>query len=226
MAKPIAFGPYQFKTKGRAIEEARRRINLYEAGERLKFDDELFFNFLFTLHPQYSEKKGIGIDHIRVERDFHNHRCLYIHRIDNTKIDCSWVQCIRPASLKTIVAMAFRRAVKETVIAFKKDKLSVEHVCPVLGIRLTYENSHVSYLSPSFEKLLTDFLYDCNIDVGDVSLTNPHPDDADQRGIIANQNLLKNWRDYHQHNAILELTSAEANLRKLHRKDIIGQRIS
>nr|WP_169050482.1 DCL family protein [Brenneria salicis]NMN92915.1 uncharacterized protein DUF3223 [Brenneria salicis ATCC 15712 = DSM 30166]RBP60966.1 uncharacterized protein DUF3223 [Brenneria salicis ATCC 15712 = DSM 30166] len=219
MAKPIVFGSYHFKTKASATEEARRRINVYEAGERLKLDDEHFFNLLFTLHPQYLEKKGVGIDHIKVERDFHNHRCLYIHRIDNTTTDCSWVQCIRPASQKTIVSMAFRRAVKETVMAYKREKLNVEQVCPVFGIRLTYENSHVSYLSPSFEKLLNDFLYACSLDIDGISLNNPKPEDADQRGLISNPILLKEWRDYHQRNVTLELISAEANLRKLKNND-------
>lgn len=219
MAKPIMFGSYQFKTKASATEEARRRINVYEAGERLKPDDEHFFNFLFTLHPQYAEKKGVGIDYIRVERDFHNHRCLYIHRIDNTETDCSWVQCIRPASQKTVVSMAFRRAVKEIVIGYKSEKLSVEQTCPISGIILTYGNSHVSYLFPSFEKLLNDFLFAYDLDIEEVSLTNPKPEDTDQRGIIANSLLLKDWRDYHQHNATLELISAEANLRKLKTDD-------
>lgn len=126
MAKPIAFGTYQFRTKKSATEEARRRINKYEAGCRLNIEDEGFFAALFTLHSEYSEKRGTGIDHIKVERDFHGNLCLYIHRVDGSSIDCSWVHCIQPASQKTIVSMAFRRTVKDIVMAFKEAQLKIK----------------------------------------------------------------------------------------------------
>jgi len=219
VAKPIAFGIYQFKTKKSATEEARNRINKYEAGERLRLEDEHFFVSLFTLHSEYSEKKDAGIDYIAVERDFHNNRCLYIHRVDGTSIDCSWVHCIQPASQKTVVSMAFRRAVKETIMAYKTASLDKVNVCPALGIKLTYGNSHVSYLSPSFEDLFICFLQQRHIDVESVVLTNPKPVDTDQRGQITDQELLKDWRSFHQRKANLQLLSAEANLRRLKSKE-------
>ncbi|GGX54498.1 DCL family protein [Saccharospirillum salsuginis] len=215
MAKPIAFGTYQFRTKKSAIEEARKRINQYGSGERLRPDDEHFFISLFTLHSEFSKKKGIGIEYITVERDFHNNLCLYIHRLDGTHTDCSWVHCIQPASQKTIVSMAFRRAVKDIIIEFKSIALNKVIVCPILGVKLTYDNSHVSYAPPSFDNLLNNFLQERQIDFESVALTNPKPNDTDQRGLIKDQELLKDWRSHHQSNANLQLLSAEANLRRI-----------
>ncbi|UQG61434.1 DCL family protein [Marinobacter sp. M3C] len=215
MAKPIAFGTYQFKTKKNATEEARRRINQYEAGDRLQLEDELFFTSLFTLHSEYAEKKGPGIDYIQVERDFHQNRCLYIYRVDGTSTDCSWVHCIQPASHKTIVSMAFRRAVKDIVMRYKTAKLVDVDVCPILGIKLTYDNSHASYFTPSFDELLSEFLNQGQIDIESVKLTNPEPNDLDQRGILTDPELLERWITYHINNAHLQLLSAEANLRRL-----------
>lgn len=215
MAKPIIFGSYHFKTITSAIEEARRRINQYEAGSRISSEDEHFFASLFTLHSEYEEKIGAGIDHIKVERDFHNKRCLYIHRIDGTNIDCSWPHCIQPASHKSVVSMAFRRAVKEIVTAFKKEKVSKGSICPILGTPLTYENSHASYSSPKFEILLNNFLNQEGLTFDSVQLINPEAKDLDQRGIIASVELANTWRAYHRENSELQLLSAEANLRKL-----------
>lgn len=212
MAKPIAFGKYQFRTKKSATEEARRRINQYEAGARLNIEDEFFFHSLFTLHSEFLEKKGAGIDHIKVERDFHGNRCLYIHRVDDSSIDCSWVHCIQPAPQKTITSMAFRRAVKNIVLAFKDIQLKIVKECPELKTLLTYENSHVSYKSPSFEILLSDFLLQQQLAIETVVLTNPKPQDLDQRGILLDDKLSKNWCQYHQENANLRLLSQEANL--------------
>ncbi|WP_110693635.1 DCL family protein [Salinicola halophyticus] len=215
MAKPIAFGNYHFKTKKSATEEARRRINQYETGERLLLEDELFFTSLFTLHPEYKEKKGAGIHHLKVERDFSNNRCLHIHRIDGTSVDCSWVHCIQPASLKMVVSMAFRRAVKDIIISYKKSELVNVHVCPVFGTKLTINNSHVSYLNPSFDELLMNFLTKHQIDVESVEIVSPESSDHDQRGVVADSILLETWRSYHKSNAHLQLLSAEANLRKI-----------
>lgn len=215
MARPIAFGNYQFRTKKSATEEARRRINQYEAGDRLSRADEEFFASLFTLHSDYLEKKGSGIDHIKVENDFHNNRCLYIHRIDGSSIDCSWVHCIQPASQKAVTSMAFRRSVKSIVMAYKEAQLNVVKECPELGTPLTYENSHVSYTAPSFEYLLADFLSQEHIQIEAVGLTNPKPEDLDQRGILSDDSLSKSWQRYHQENANLRLLSQEANLRRL-----------
>ncbi len=215
MAKPIIFGSYQFKTKGSATEEARRRINQYEAGSRISPDDEHFFASLFTLHSEYEEKKGAGIDHIKVERDFHKNRCLYIHRIDGTRIDCSWVHCIQPASHKSVVSMAFRRAVKEIITAFKKEQVGKTSTCPILGIPLNYENSHAAYNPPQFEILLNNFLSQEGLSFDSIPLINPEAADLDQRGILANTELANKWREYHLENAELQLLSAEANLSKL-----------
>jgi hypothetical protein len=214
VAKQIVFGSFQYRTKKAATEEARRRMKQYEAGNKLSVDDELFFTSLFTLHSKYEEKKGTGIDHLRVERDFHNNRCLYIYRIDGTKTDCSWVHCIQPASQKTVVSMAFRRAVKVRVIEFKKLLLNSTKVCPELGTPLSLDNSHISYLEPSFEKLLDDFLFQNQVTYESIKLTNPQPSDSDQRGILSSTNLSMKWNEYHQINATLQLLSAEANLRK------------
>ncbi|MFA0970736.1 DCL family protein [Pseudomonas amygdali] len=215
MAKPIIFGSYQYRTKKSATEEARRRINQYDAGSRISPNDEHFFTSLFALHSEYEEKKGPGIAHIKVERDFHNNRCLYIHRTDGTSTDCSWVHCIQPSSQKSVVSMAFRRAVKEIVTAFKEEQLEKVSICPILGMPLTYENSHTSYNPPRFEVLLKNFLNQEEIPFDSVQLVNPDVADIDQRGIISSKELVNRWRTYHQENAELQLLSAEANLRKL-----------
>ncbi|AZR41998.1 DCL family protein [Marinobacter salarius] len=215
MAKPIAFGAYQFKSKKSATEEARRRINQYQAGQPLNFQDELFFTSLLTLHSEYEKKKGAGIDYIQVERDFHNNRCLFIHRVDGTSIDFSWVRCIQPASSKTVVSMAFRRAVKDIVMKYKSERLADVIMCPVLGIELTISNSHASYTNPSFDDLLSDFLQQRQIKIESVALTNPEPCDLDQRGMIADPKLREEWVCYHKNNAAFQLLSTEANLRKL-----------
>jgi hypothetical protein len=214
VAKPIIFGKYQFRTKKSAKEEIQRRINKYEVGDIVTSEDSLFFSGLFKLHDEYKEKVGLGIKHIQVERDFHKNRCLYIHRTDNTKIDISWVHCVKPASIKSTVSVAFRRAVMDSIIAFKYSCISQGCHCPVLDISLNFENSHAAYIDPSFDILLGDFLKQTGNTFDSIELENPKPEDNDQRGILKDQNLKVAWQNYHKINAKLELWSVEANLRK------------
>lgn len=214
MAKPVIFGIFQFRTKKAATEEIRSRINSYEEGDRLKQNDQIFFEELFKLHDGYIEKIGAGIQYIEVERDFHNNRCLYIHRVDGTKIDISWVHCVRPASTKSTVSMAFRRVVKVIVTSFKSQCLSEGVTCPVLGIMLDFKNSHVSYIERSFDSILREFLTESCNTYASIELENPKPEDADQRGMVKDRAIKEAWVIFHNQNAKLELWSAEANLRK------------
>jgi hypothetical protein len=214
VAKPIIFGTFQFRTKKAATDEIRRRINSYETSEALKLNDQLFFEELFKHHDEYQEKIGAGVKYIQVERDFNKNRCLYIHRVDGTKIDISWVHCVRPATMKSTVSMAFRRAVKHTIKDFKDKTLSEYSCCPILNIPLNSKNCHVSYVEPTFDTLLKEFLTLNNNTYESIELENPKPQDKDQRGVLKDLNLKTSWISYHRTNTRLELWSADANLRK------------
>ncbi|NRA59965.1 MAG: DCL family protein [Psychrobium sp.] len=215
MARVIIFGSFQFKTKKAATDEIRRRINAYKTSEILKQADRLFFEALFKLHDGHGKKIGVGIKHIQVERDFNNNRCLYIHRIDGTKTDISWVHCVRPATVKSTVSMAFRRAVKGTITEFKVKAINEGARCPVLNISLDFKNSHVSYVEPTFDELLNEFLILGNNTYKSVELENPTPQDSDQRGKLKDLKLKTSWISYHRNKTNLKLLSADANLRKM-----------
>jgi hypothetical protein len=214
VAKSIIFGTFQFRTKKSATDEIRRRINSYEKSEVLKPNDQLFFEELFKHHDEYQKKVGVGIKYIQVERDFNKNRCLYIHRVDGTKIDISWVHCVRPATIKSTVSMAFRRAVKNTIKDFKDNTFNEYSRCPILDIPLDSKNCHVSYMEPSFDKLLREFLTLNNNTYESIEFENPPPQDRDQRGVLKDLILKTAWISYHRTNTKLELWSSDANLRK------------
>ncbi len=214
MAKPISFGKFNFTTKKACEEDARIRINSYLPGSIMASDDRVFFEGLFTLHDEYDEKVGCGIKNIEVGLDFHRNRCLFIIRNDNSRCIISWRHCIKPYTKKMVVSHAFRRAVKNTVMEFKNDAISKGTICPKLGISLTFDNSHVSYTSISFDVMLTDFLTENHLSYESIQLIDPKCTDSDQRGIIANDDVMLSWQKYHQSKADMELLSIHANLSK------------
>ncbi|WP_157822859.1 MULTISPECIES: DCL family protein [unclassified Shewanella] len=214
MAKPISFGQYQFKTKKACEEEARKRINSYCPGSIIAPVDKTFFEALFTLHSEYDEKIGCGIKDIEVGLDFHRNRCLSIIRRDNSKVVISWRHCVKPHTRKMVVSYAYRRAIKDTVMAFKDSAISNGAVCPILGTQLVYDNSHVSYSAISFDDLLSGFLIANNLSYETIELVDPDFNDSDQRGKLRDQAITESWQKYHQSKASFELLSAEANLSK------------
>ncbi|WP_170964645.1 hypothetical protein, partial [Vibrio sp. F13] len=87
-------------------------------------------------------------------------------------------------------------------------------VCPKLGVNLTFDNSHVSYVSMSFDDMLTDFLAENSLTYESVELVDPEYSDSDQRGKLASHVVTESWQKYHQSRAEFELLSIEANLSK------------
>ena len=214
MAKPISFGQFKFGTRKACEEDARSRINSYSPGSIMTFDDQAFFMALFTLHSEYDEKVGCGIKNIEVGLDFHRNRCLFIIRKDDSKVVISWRHCVKPYTKKMVVSYAFRRVVKNTVMAFKNEYISNGAICPKLGINLTFDNSHVSYASISFDDMLTNFLAENGLTYELVELIDPEYSDTDQRGKLDSNVIIESWLKYHQSRAKFELLSIEANLSK------------
>jgi hypothetical protein len=215
VAKAITFGDFQYRSRKDAIDEARRRISQYDQGEKLRVEDEFFFASLFTLHPEYWEKKGPGIDYVTVERDFRNNRYLRIHRVDDSTVDISWRTCVSSPSRKKIVSDACRRTAKALVKDFKSAQVSAGAKCPILGVPLSFGNSRVSYTSPTFNELLSDFLASNGIGYEDVELDDPDVGDDDMRGVLRDGRLAEKWISYVREHASFQLISSKANLRKL-----------
>lgn len=211
MAKPINFGDHYFTTKTAAIKEIQSRINKYDFGSKISYEDQLFFSQLFTLHSEYSDKIGAGIEHISVEKDFHRNRNLYIHRKDGSKIDISWRHCLQPISKKTTLLLAYRRAVKDIIISYRNNQIDNDAHCPFLNVKLTARNSHVIYPETSFDILVSEFLGTIDCDLYGTELENPSPEDDDQRGILRDKTLEARWRAYHEQNAVLKMISASAH---------------
>ncbi len=213
MASPITFGNNHFKTQGEAIEKIKKRISLYKVGEKLNQEDELFFTELFKLHSEYEEKVSSDISFIAVDESF-GKKNLKIHCINGDISKISWRHCLKPISPKSVILGAFRRAVDDIVYNFKTTSLEKAPHCPKLHIPLDISNSRVTYIKPTFEELVLDFLDKKNLDILSINLIDPNAKDKDQRGIIKDENLSKDWLEYHLNNANLELWSTEANQKR------------
>lgn len=185
MSKPIAFGAYVYKHLKDCTIECRKRIYQYSAGDTLTVSDQDYFQQLFTLHPNYKKKRGVGIKSIMLDSDGLGNNCLWIVREDNSKEHISWRKCVRPHTEEEIIEMAFKRAVTGDITKVGvKDKA------------ITYN------ANDNFKKLLKRFLNNNKTNYKQITLKHP-VDNSDPRPLLADNWLAAEWYIYHEENQLM-----------------------
>ena len=102
MAKYYVIGDMKFSTK-KAIHEYYSDMlhNKYSLNERLDLEDSKQVYHLLRKHPNFEEKRGVGIKFFRVETAvqmdirYANCRGFWIHRHDGSKMSFSIKSCYR-----------------------------------------------------------------------------------------------------------------------------------
>lgn len=155
-------GNLQFKTKKECENYTRDLIKKIGCC-KIKKDHEqfIFFNDLIKNHPEYDEKKGVGIKYFRIINNPLNRKTFHtiIKRKDNTKTNFSWVYCcqFKKRSPTFNLFRSMREAIKDDTIGFKrKQNILVCNYCKEKDF--IYEYYHVDHHEPSFKKLRDDFL--------------------------------------------------------------------
>lgn len=182
MPKPIVFGLYVFTTMKECSINSRERIIKYKTGETLNADDFDYFSQLFTLHPDYNKKRGVGIKAIKYDLDglSVNNSCLWVVRHDGSEENISWRKCIRPHTHDEEVEIAFKRAVSS-------------------NISIGAERNAIANSSIKFNQLLKRFLYRKKIRHQHISISQP-PENGDPRPLLVDHWLAAEWFVFHEEN--------------------------
>ncbi len=205
----------QFNSKKSVIEYVRETIyNKYPDFQELSADHLRFMIGLLRYHPWGDQKIGIGIKKIWIQsNDKFPTKCFWLERIDETKTDFSFHQCVSPSSLLRDFKEACRRAIAALVIDFRKQYFHDKNkaICPILGKPMTIFTSHVDHMPPNtFEKIINEFIEMLKIDIEKVPLINHG--DGNIGNYFADITFEKNWVNFHNERAKLRVISAEANL--------------
>ena len=175
---------------------------------------------LLQSHPRPAQKIGCGIAQIVVRRNpvYPNQRGFWIVRTDGTETDFSFLECLKPSTMRQKILSACREAVRNDIAAWKHAAFAQAGalfpvVCPLTGARLTAETAHVDHTAPAtFERLVADFLTTHGLD-WTAPLVAPHPEDGQVLDVFLSQEVRGAWRAYHQTHARLRLLSPQAHLR-------------
>lgn len=208
--KPDAYkvGGKSFRTKTEIREYVKSILKRYVSGRILNKNDEEFIISLLENHPSKDEKIGCGIERIEVRFNPPKHNGFWIIRKDGTQIDFSYLVCIGGSSIKSDCKSVARNEVVPFILEFKQDFFQDNeyNICPITGKEISFLNSHVHHSNESFDNLFNEFFKDINLD--SIKIV----DSGAINKLFADRKLAKEWCEFHNSRAKLQVVSVIANL--------------
>lgn len=208
--KGYTLGGVHYLTKAAVIERCRSIIQAYE----VTANDEPFLSDLFAMHPRNEQKKGAGIRRFFIAPDYARNLCFWIERTDNTAADWSYRVCLTPPTHEQRVRSAFRETVRDQVVAFRKKSFARSQTlqCAITGAEVTSAAAHIDHKPPkTFSVLVDTFLRERSVSFTEIGLS-PMAYDGFMITGLADKPLANAWYAYHAQEAVLQVTSAKANL--------------
>ena len=95
MAKPHTIGSHTFDTRAAAVAFIQEVLYRHSLLEPIQGEDHEFLLELLNKHPRAAEKVGAGIRHFTVEKAKGGTQCFYITRVDGSRSDFSFMNCLR-----------------------------------------------------------------------------------------------------------------------------------
>lgn len=92
-AKPVEIGALSFAKKGDANEFFRNILYKYDLGDKVSVGDTEHLTSLLAMHPEASDKIGVGIESFSVRMADYGTRCFWVNRTDGTTEKFSFKAC-------------------------------------------------------------------------------------------------------------------------------------
>jgi hypothetical protein len=168
---------------------------------------------LFRRHQDAEEKFGAGIAAIRVRLALpYKTRCFEIERVDGSRTDISYLECITPSGPRDWFPLGCRTAVVDQIRTCKEVAFAHSDVipCPVSGEPITYGTCHVDHAPPAtFDRIVRDFISEEGLKVDRVKYLDG---DGNTEYRFAERELEEAFALYHSKRAQLRVVSRRANL--------------
>jgi hypothetical protein len=152
----VVIGSQVFLTKKAALSKT------HEVRERFikkawTSEDEQFLRDLVELHPNKSEKIGVGIDRFEVRLILGQYG-FWIKRVDGSYMDFSFYSCLNMKTKeKDKVINAMRKAISNQTFPIRENAINMKLRCPISGEVLTSVNCHVDHEFPKFIEIANSF---------------------------------------------------------------------
>ena len=121
----IEDGPNNYYKHEKTILKNRAKKILYK--DVLSEEDKIFLMELIQRHPNSEQKIGVGICDFYTFRTHFKTMGFGLVRLDGSKTDFSYLQCLYPRTENYKIKTACRTAIKKSILNFKTDNNKVVH---------------------------------------------------------------------------------------------------
>ena len=219
MRKPIQIGKLTFKTKKDALAHFKRILNSYDFGEKLNsvdFDDVCE---LLKIHENSKEKIGSGINEIEIAEVRYYTKCFNLIRTDSSTDIFSYTKCINGGfNPLTKFSRACRDLIYEDLRNVKLEYFKANSEkgyvkCQETGDLCKWEELNVDHRQPNtFSVILDRFIEIKQIDINKIE----YEEYIDSVYVLKNNELAKEFREYHKEKANLRIVKKDNNLGRSH----------
>jgi hypothetical protein len=212
--KSYVVGGLPFPRKQDVTDAVRKILYQYRPGEIVGILHHDFLLSLLGFHKHCKQKIGGGVLAFTVETNplFPSQTGFWITRLDGSRTDFSFVECISPAPAIRCLKSAMRQEIAAQVIAAKNavfDK-SPRCACPISGDSLSRDNCHVDHEPPdTFDVIADRFIAAMDINPETIEMTGGDGVVGEE---FVDRALALAWSDFHARHAKLRMVSALANL--------------
>lgn len=210
-------GNKKFKSKKDAEVYIRNIVDTIYYFDELSTDDFDFLMELFKNHHDYAKKIGCGVAKITVEPTEKGTKGFFITRLDGKKEDISWTTCLKDINKQVnpnnMFREACRKAIEPQIDEFRKTQRIEGKYKHINGTFYDRKDIHVDH-EKYFEDIVKEFMEQWNGDINKVEY---------EHGIgvsFKNEELKKEFADYHKKHATLRILTKEENLKRGYHKEV------
>lgn len=207
-------GHRRYRTKGDAQEAVREVLYRYSVGSIVdQQEDHLLLLDLLNMHREAEDKIGPGVEAFAIAPPPRGpYPCFEVVRVDGSRIDFSYKDCLKPKTYRQQVLNVMRDEVKSSINTyFESRKQAGSLVSDLSGTTLESSDTAVSYFGgPSFNDIAGEFADR----VGGWEAIELTPSTEPGLGRFKDRDLAEQWFSYHQDRAVLGLLSTKENQRR------------
>jgi hypothetical protein len=202
MRRNVNLSGREFSSLTKAKDHAKSILNKCDVGNKVSDDEKSFLLSAIALRGQekLAEKIGAGVDYIFVDFNEAGDKAFYIHRVDGTEADFSYIKCFGHRSAITDFAQACRNAVKKEKAGLKTG--------------LGYDTYHVHHEDKTFKSIVQAFVKEQQIDLAKVEYVEG---DSVEGRFFKDPVMSELFRNFHSRRASMKVVLVEDH-KKLHRR--------
>ena len=198
-------------TKAEMKRRCKDILHKLPVGSVIENMDRDFMLTIFENHPEWEQKQGVGVSEISTKKTEYGNSCFYLHRLDGTSTDISYVTAIDGKTAISDIRSACRSAIKPIISAYRDNNVIFNQTkCPITNEILTKDNTHIDHYDLTFEEVFKLWISDKSIDILKRSI-NPTTDNSIDTYFTDSQIAL-DFLNFHNNHTHLRAVSKKANL--------------